>query len=326
LLHPASRMFSCASSHLRHIYTYTRTLGACIHVCMSMCMCVYVCARVYVCVMCVLCVCVCVDLYTCVSIYNAHTHIHTHTYTHTYTHIYIYIYIYIQTSMKRQNNKNNPSLTDHQLTPDPHESLASLAPRHEAYLAEAQRLQAKYADKIHILIGFEGEWIRSSYESIVTSLAAASPSIDYFIGSVHHAGGIPIDFDKAMYATARDACGGTEAAMYASYYDAQFDMLQALRPRVVGHFDLIRLMSDDPARDLRGWEGGHVWQKVLRNLRFVVQYGGWLECNTSALRKGLAEPYPARQIAQVSVYREDIYCFSFFSFFSFFSLSHLREK
>ena len=174
-----------------------------------------------------------------------------------------------------------------------------LAPRHEAYLAEAQRLQAKYADQIHILIGFEGEWIRPAYESLIKELALP-PFVDYFVGSVHHAAGIPIDFDKAMYAQAVEACGGSEEKMYASYYDQQFEMLQALKPRVIGHFDLIRLMSQDPARALRGWGDGGVWEKVERNLEYVLSYGGWLECNTSALRKGLSEPYPSREIGEVS--------------------------
>ncbi|KAK3352305.1 polymerase/histidinol phosphatase-like protein [Lasiosphaeria hispida] len=184
-----------------------------------------------------------------------------------------------------------------ELTPSPEASLAVLAPRHEAYLAEAVRLQAKYADQIHILIGFEGEWLRPAYALLVAELSAP-PCIDYFLGSVHHAGGVPIDFDRAMYAQAREACGGTEEKMYGRYYDEQFQMLDALKPRVVGHFDLIRLMSEDPGRELRGWGEGRVWEKVLRNLAVVKGYGGWLECNTSALRKGLEEPYPGGAIAE----------------------------
>ncbi len=30
----------------------------------------------------------------------------------------------------------------------------------------------------------------------------------------------------------------------------------------------------------------------MRNLEYIAGCGGWLECNTSALRKGLSEPYP----------------------------------
>jgi histidinol phosphatase-like PHP family hydrolase len=66
----------------------------------------------------------------------------------------------------------------------------------------------------------------------------------------------------------------------------------------VGHFDLIRLLSAEPGRKMKGWEAGRVWEKMRRNLKFVAGYGGLLECNTSALRKGLDEPYPSREVAE----------------------------
>lgn len=179
---------------------------------------------------------------------------------------------------------------------DPEASLAVLAPRHEAYLVEAKRLQEAYASQLHILIGFEGEWMRSAYGPLIESLSS-HPSIDYFIGSLHHVKGVPIDYDAAYYRKALEAAGSTEEEMYERYYDEQFEMLQALRPRIVGHFDLIRLLSSNPGFDIREWEG--VWQRIVRNLEFVASYGGWLECNSSALRKGLQEPYPCRIIAEV---------------------------
>ncbi len=171
-------------------------------------------------------------------------------------------------------------------------------PRHEAYLLEAVRLQEKYASQVHILVGFEGEWLRPGYGPLVERLAA-HPAVDYFVGSLHHVRGVPIDYDAAHYRRALDAggAGATEEAMYERYYDEQLEMLRALRPRVVGHFDLVRLLSSDPGRDVRAWPG--VWARVTRNLAFVAAYGGWLECNSSALRKGLAEPYPCRVIAEV---------------------------
>ena len=129
---------------------------------------------------------------------------------------------------------------------------------------------------------------------------AAHPKVDYFIGSLHHTAGIPIDYDGAMYASAKDACGGTEEALFSRYFDEQLEMLEGLRPKVVGHFDLVRLLSQDPGRDLRSEVAMRViWEKVVRNLEVVRGFDGWLECNTSALRKGLAEPYPGRGIAEV---------------------------
>ncbi|ODA81169.1 hypothetical protein RJ55_04133 [Drechmeria coniospora] len=179
---------------------------------------------------------------------------------------------------------------------DPEAQLSALPVRHEAYLVEAERLRAKYAGQIHILVGFESEFIRPKCASRVRALFDAPPTVDYFIGSVHHVHGLPIDYDTVHYARAVDVSGGSEESLFEDYYDLQYDMLRALRPRVVGHFDLIRLLSKFPSRDVRQWNA--VWEKVRRNLALVREQGGWIECNTAALRKGLAEPYPCRIIAE----------------------------
>ena len=109
---------------------------------------------------------------------------------------------------------------------------------------------------------------------------------------------IPIDYDAALYEKARSRGGATDERLFADYFDAQYEMLKALKPPVVGHFDLIRLKSDDPERSFASWD--RVWQKILRNLEFVVKYGGALELNSAALRKGMSEPYPKAEICKVS--------------------------
>ncbi|KFH45280.1 histidinol-phosphatase-like protein [Hapsidospora chrysogenum ATCC 11550] len=184
-----------------------------------------------------------------------------------------------------------PEERDH---PDP---FGILTTRHEAYLVEAQRLQKRYESQIHIIIAFEAEFIRPEYAAHV-ALLAEPPCVDYFIGSVHYVHGLPIDYDRETYAAAVAASsrGGSEEGLYEDYYDLQFDMFTALKPRVVGHFDLIRLMSEDPGRDVRRWDG--VWERIVRNLKLAKEQGGLLECNTSALRKGLDEPYPCWAIAE----------------------------
>lgn len=171
-----------------------------------------------------------------------------------------------------------------------------MEPSHSAYIIEAQRLQREYASQIHILIGFEAEFIRPSYKTPVLKLANPA-GIDYFIGSLHHVHSIPIDYNADMYQKAVAASGGTEEKLYEAYYDLQHQMLVDLRPVVVGHFDLVRLMSEEPERDIRKWSG--VWERVRRNLMVVLEQGGWLECNSAGLRKGLEEPYPCKIIAEV---------------------------
>lgn len=45
-----------------------------------------------------------------------------------------------------------------------------------------------------------------------------------------------------------------------------------------------------------------MWQKVLRNLDFIAGYGGVVELNSSAVRKGMSEPYPQAEICKVGVF------------------------
>ena len=201
---------------------------------------------------------------------------------------------------------------------NPEEKLAGLQTKYDSYLQEAVRLREKYAPQIAVLVGFEGEWIYGKDDDGARiRTMAAHPEVDYFIGSVHHVGanGTPIDYDKTAYAqaattaaekladpadvTVDSSTASSEKYLHLDYYDQQLDMLQTLRPRIVGHFDLVRLLSaapdvspeSDPALS-------RVWPKIERNLAFVASYGGWLECNTAALRKGLAEPYPGRAISE----------------------------
>jgi histidinol-phosphatase (PHP family) len=147
------------------------------------------------------------------------------------------------------------------------------------------------------LIGFESEWIRPSSLHLIQGLLEKY-DWDYFIGSIHHVHTIPIDFDVKMYREARSKSGGTDEKLFEAYFDAQHAMLQAIKPPIVGHFDLIRLFSDDPDEPLHKHDG--VWTRILRNLKLVQSYGGLMEINASAVRKGLAEPYPSIAVCKVT--------------------------
>jgi histidinol-phosphatase (PHP family) len=175
------------------------------------------------------------------------------------------------------------------------------------YFQEALRLREKYAGQIKIVIGLEIDWIRpSSFDLIQRSLT--SFPFEFFVGSVHHVHTIPIDYDSPMYIQARDAAGGTDERLFEDYFDIQYEMLTQLKPLVVGHFDLIRLKSDDPNRSLKSLPG--VWERIQRNLGFVAGYGGMIELNSAALRKGLSEPYPKAEICEEFLTLNGRFCLS----------------
>lgn len=178
---------------------------------------------------------------------------------------------------------------------------ASLAKLYDDFYAEARRLQEAYASKIQLFVGFEGEWIRPSSLKLCQNILEKH-DVDMFVGSVHHVHTVPIDFDTPLYHKARDLSDGTDEGIFTDYFDSQLEMLQTLIPPVVAHFDLIRLKSDDHERSFKTWP--RIWEKIERNLKFVAEYGGVLELNSSSLRKGMSEPYPQVEICQVSSRKE----------------------
>lgn len=142
----------------------------------------------------------------------------------------------------------------------------------------------------------EVDWIRPSSKDSIQALLDRY-QLDLFIGSVHHVHTIPIDFDRETYLEARDKAGGTDERLSEDYFDLQLEMLQELKPPIVGHFDLIRMLSDNQNASLRRWDG--VWKRLLRNLELIATYGGVIEVNSAALRKGMDEPFPQADICKV---------------------------
>ncbi|KAL9095294.1 MAG: hypothetical protein Q9165_002551 [Trypethelium subeluteriae] len=197
------------------------------------------------------------------------------------------------------------ALTEHMprgeqdLYPGEKSTLESLTELHDRFVGEAERLREKYSGRIEILVGFEGEWIRDESLKLMQD-RLRKHRMDMFVGSVHHVHTIPIDYDKVTYVEARRKSGGADEGVFGDYFDAQWNMLKAMKPPIVGHFDLIRLFSDDANRHWKDC-GGDIWEKILRNLRYIAEYGGLLELNSSALRKGMTEPYPKVEICRAFI-------------------------
>jgi len=157
--------------------------------------------------------------------------------------------------------------------------------RFALYVAEARARVREYKDRMRILVGMESEWYPGC-ETWVKELREYH-SLDYVVGSVHHVQGICFDFSRESYARAVTGCGGV-TALYTAYFDAQYEMMLAIRPEVIGHFDLIRL--HDPLY-LQTLTKPEVWERVLRNLEWMRIAGAVLDVNARALLKGQSEPY-----------------------------------
>lgn len=163
------------------------------------------------------------------------------------------------------------------------------------FVKEARHLQAKYKDKICLLIGLETEVIREdSFDQIRT--LKKQHELDYIVGSVHHVDGIPIDFSNELFDKAVEQAGGTEEVM-CQYFDHQYQLIKELKPEVIGHFDVIRKYRPDiEFTDI-------LWEKIVRNVRAGMSYGALFEINCSGASptKKLKCPYPHPRIIELLV-------------------------
>ncbi|CEP13812.1 hypothetical protein [Parasitella parasitica] len=158
---------------------------------------------------------------------------------------------------------------------------------------EAKRVQQKYKNQIHILIGAEIEFINKDYAQHVSNLRNVYKA-DYVVGSLHHVNSVPIDFSPELYAEALGQVNSLKD-LYTQYFDEQYTMLRSVQPEVVGHFDLIRIFADQRVADETLLQP-EVWERVVRNIDLVVAYGGLFEINSRSWKKGLLDAYPQRDI------------------------------
>lgn len=185
-----------------------------------------------------------------------------------------------------------PPVEDRYLYPDEAAAgfdAAALRRRFVRFVARGRELQEKYAPRIAIRIGLETEsW--PGYGPAVRELVETFRP-DYLVGSIHHIRGISFDYSPAEYRAAVRESGGIEE-LYCRYFDLQLEMIERLRPGVVGHLDLIRI--HDP-----GWrerlERPEIAGRIRRNLERMAALSLILDCNCRLLPEG-GETYPAREI------------------------------
>lgn len=193
------------------------------------------------------------------------------------------------------------------------------------YLTTARILQEEYTRRgdLEVLVGCETENITSPatldyLTEVLGSNADTKPEmigkgvVDYIVGSLHHTNSIPIDFDRetfdrsvASFQTSSTTTREAHLQLVDRYLDDQFEVLQRLKPEVVGHFDLFRLF--EPSFKL---EEPELWKKVERNVRFAVGYGALFECNAAAFRKGWSTAYPGKEILDLILGMKGRLCLS----------------
>ena len=183
-------------------------------------------------------------------------------------------------------------------------TLERLQLEFERYAEESRRMQRLFEGRLSVLRGFEAEVVPSDrYAELMQDLRSRH-AFDYMVGSVHHVAGISIDESPRQFGAAVDACGGLEPVAV-RYYETVRQMIEDLRPEVVGHFDLLKLHA--PAgTDLAT---PRIRRAAEKALAAALDGGCILDLNTAGWRKGLGEPYPGPWIVQAATAAGIPFCF-----------------
>lgn len=204
--------------------------------------------------------------------------------------------------------------------------VAHLATTFESYVMEAHRLKSLHEKDLDILVGLETEYIHDEgLKQLQSLLEKHGDRIEYLVGSVHHCIGMPIDYDQGLFDTclASIPIASTSSApptssttttaststftttqhsqfnaLFHSYFDAQYTLLTTLKPEIIGHIDLCRLYY--PSINFLDYP--EAFQKIKRNVEFVISYGGLFEINAAAFRKGWNSAFPGREVFEVSFF------------------------
>ncbi len=182
--------------------------------------------------------------------------------------------------------------------------VGRLTQNFDAYAVEVFRLAEVFSDRLHVLRGFECEVVATAHYVDQMLGLREKHRFDYCVGSVHHVFELQIDGALDQLDAAVKQAGSLEKLAVA-YYETVATMVDALKPEVVGHLDLIcrhaqttRFEDWASVRDA----AGHALDRVAAN-------GGILDLNTAGYRKGLGRPYPAPWLIEAAQARGIGFCF-----------------
>ena len=156
-----------------------------------------------------------------------------------------------------------------------------------AYRSALDPLVREFSPLLQVLRGFEAEVVPSSTYADVMGRYRSDMGFDYMVGSVHFVGEIIIDSEPEDFERALNRAGGLEA-LATRYYQKVARMVEALRPEVVGHLDLVRKNG----RHYGPLDTPPIRRSAREALEVIRHHDSILDLNTAGYRKNLGCPYP----------------------------------
>lgn len=158
---------------------------------------------------------------------------------------------------------------------------------YERYKESVAAARERYRDKLVIGFGAEVSYGTDFVDEIRRFLV--THDLDYVLGSVHMIEhifvGDPIYFE-----------GKTEKQAYSLYWDEMLASAKSGFFTRIGHFDYLKQARP---RDWGEFSFAEWRDRIAEVLTEIIGSGATIEVNTSAIRKGLGEPFPSWDILKL---------------------------
>ncbi len=149
------------------------------------------------------------------------------------------------------------------------------------YEQDVLTAKEKYASQIHILLGYEVDYLPGHMDNRVLNA-----DVDYLIGSIHFLEGW--GFDNPEFIGRWEEQNIDE--IWQKYFDTIKDMANSRLFDIVGHLDLIKVFKFMPKSD--------IVKMATPALIAIKDSGMVLELNVAGYRKKVGEPYPSKALLQ----------------------------
>lgn len=175
----------------------------------------------------------------------------------------------------------------------PKDYQARLLAGFPAYVAEVLAEKKRYKGRMEVLLALEMDYLPDE-EAYARKCVAAHP-YDYIIGGLHFLGRWGFDWSPSEWEGLSET---TKREHFAGYYRDLRRMAECRLFQIAAHPDLVKIFCNDSfASWVKSPEAG---VHVRAALGAIKEAGMVMEVSSAAIRKGLGEPYPCREVMEIA--------------------------
>ena len=162
-----------------------------------------------------------------------------------------------------------------------------------SYITDALEMKKQYQGKMEVLLALEMDFFPK--ETALAKDSATNHPYDYVIGGLHFLGHWGFDYTASDWADLSDAAC---IEHFVSYYHTLALMAETGLFQIAAHPDLVKLFRKET---FAAWVAtSEAGIHVRAALTAMKKAGMAMEISSAALRKGLGEPYPCRELMAIA--------------------------